>query len=266
MQHTIYSVIPGKGHSGILLHIRELDLGSVFRSALIACFCLFSTAQAQLFEIEAFVSGGSNLSYGATAPLYRKTVTPTFYAQANLGYWFSEHVGVGAGITYFPLGLRSVFSLQELGKNFKYIYAYTYDYLPMPHLYVSYAFSESSGILSSSQVRLGVLYARVSEGSEFDFNGIDQLRDGRVVYLESKSLVKPHAFVGIEGRWDIRLLQTPRHQLFGVIHAVKGLTTIQEITHKYSVGNPSLDQQSFLKVNGDYLGLGISYRWKMKKA
>lgn len=234
-------------------------------SLIIACLNLLPPAKAQSFEFETFVSGGTNISYGTTAPLYRQTLTPTFCVQGNLGYWFSRRIGMGTGLTYFPVGVRSIFSMNDLGKDFKYIYSYTDDYLLMPHLYVCYALPESHNLFSVAEIRLGLLFASDSQGSDFDFDDVNPLRDGRLVYISSNTVVNPHTFVGLEGRLDFNLFKTSRHQLFGVVHIIKGLTTIREVTHQYSVGSPSLDQQSFLRVNGDYLGLGISYRWKLKK-
>lgn len=227
----------------------------------IAC-CL---AQAQSLQLEAFVSGGSNFSQGATATGFQQSLFPTFYAQGNLGYWFSDRLGAGAGLTYFPIGSRNHFSLEKLdGPSFGAI-SVSSEYAFMPHLYGWYAFSEDARMFPASQISIGLLYARRQERWGLWEGGPvteTALPDGQTLYSRFESLVEPHTFLAVEARWDVRLLQRSSHGLFAVLHVIKGLNPVMDIRHAYSIGNTSLDQQSDLVLRGDYLGIGVAYKWK----
>lgn len=232
-------------------------------------FVLFSVflrgGFSQSLYIEAFASGGWNVSYGTTSEHVRQLPFLTWFGQGNIGYAFAGGFGIEAGMTHFPIGITRVFAIKngqpkkEQAWN-KRSTSTTYAY--MPHLFAWYEINGKKHF-PVSQIGFGVLYA------EFDiellFGGTREvlLPDGQVLYTRTLSRTNPTSpFLGLEGRWDIRLFHRPMHDLYAVVHLVKGINPIRYTNYDYSIGNTSYDQVSEWTTYGDYFGLGISYKFK----
>ncbi len=225
-------------------------------------------AQAQALQLEAFISGGANLSQGQAAEGFWQPPFPTFYAQGNLGYWVSDRWGAGAGLTYFPIGISRRFfphEARELGMPFFSAKSSSTTYRFMPHLYAWYIFSEHAQVLAASQLSMGILYAKWPHDFWSGRLSEVELINGQILYRQTETVVGPHIFLAIEARWDVRLWHSPRHGLFGVLHVIKGINPIRTTTDAYVTGTPNFEDQSIWVTRGDYLGIGVAYKWKWWK-
>lgn len=220
----------------------------------------------QLLQLEVFVSGGSNFSQAVElAEGYSLAISPTFHAQGNVGLKLSEHSGIGAGLSYYPISSRRKFALPTLTNETISVQNSTTTFNFLPRVFVWYSFAEKNRFLPKSQLRFGLLYANDPNFSRSFSTSQYELPDGRIVYRKWERISNPSTFLALEVLYDIEIFQTGNHQLSGGIHVVKGFTELSKITHEYSIGTLQFDQRSQVVMRGDYVGLGISYRWKTEK-
>ncbi|MEZ4773441.1 MAG: hypothetical protein R3D00_09695 [Bacteroidia bacterium] len=224
-------------------------------------------ASAQSLQVEVFASGGSNFFQGKRTPAFQPVLFPAGYAQANLGYRVSPHWELGGGLTYYSLGLRNRFTLEYRGDPSFGVISVQTDYRFMPHLYLRYTLSEETRRFPALSITLGMLYARERERWAIGEGGPvveDVLRGGQILYSRFESVIEPHTFLAVDARWDVRVLNHSRHGLFAVFHVIKGLNPVMNIQQAYSIGSPTLDQQSTQVLRGDYVGGGIAWRFRVR--
>ena len=248
-----------------LLYLAYMIKAGIFLISSIAF--LFMHVSAQTLRVEAFVSGGGNFSsVQSVKEGFWQDPFPTFYVQSNLGYCFSDRLGAGVGLTYFPVGIRRRFlpkEVEELDMPFYSATNSSSHYNFMPHFYVWYAFPESSSrLFSTSQLSLGLLYAKWSSDIGIQKMYETELTNGQTLYRKSETVVIPHTFLAVEFRWDVRLLRSTRHGLFGVLHIIKGINPIRTTIDTYSVESLNFEDFSRWVTRGDYIGIGITYKWK----
>ncbi|MEZ4827992.1 MAG: hypothetical protein R3C61_17170 [Bacteroidia bacterium] len=225
-------------------------------------------AVGQSLQIEIFASGGSNFSQGNTTPVFQSALFPAGYLQGNLGYQVFRRWELGGGITYYSLGMRNRFVPEgQAGNSFGTISLQT-DYPFMPHLYLRYTLSEETRRFPALSISLGMLYARererwaIGEGAPV----VENIRpDGQIFYSRFESVIEPHTFLAVDARLDMQMLNQADHRLFAVFHLIKGLNPVMTTQHAYSVGSPTLDQQSTQVLRGDYVGVGIAWRYRVWK-
>ncbi|MDX2247490.1 MAG: hypothetical protein SF052_11970 [Bacteroidia bacterium] len=238
---------------------------------LISSFVFFiMPVPAQTLQVEGFISGGGNLSkVQSINDGFWQEPFPTLFIQGNVGYSISRRLGGGVGLTYYPIGIRRRFfpnEIRELDRPFYSANITATRYHFMPHFYTWYVFPENGRhFFSASQLSLGLLYAKWTSTIGFFKTYETELNDGQILRWQTESVVIPHTFLAIESRWDVRILHSKRHGLFGVLHVIKGINPIRTTTGTYSVGNASFKDQSKWVTYGDYLGLGVAYKWNWGK-
>lgn len=204
------------------------------------------------------------MSKGTTSEHVRQLPFLTWYGQGNIGYSFANGFGIEAGMTHFPIGITRVFSIKNgepkgLVWN-KSVTSTTHTY--MPHVFGWYSISGKNRF-PDSQIGLGLLYAEFDVDLSFSGSQVYELPDGQIVYTRQTSRNNPSTpFLGLEARWDVRLWESPNHELFAVFHVVKGINPIRYTSYDYSIGNTSYDQVSEWTTLGDYFGVGLSYKLK----
>jgi hypothetical protein len=217
---------------------------------------------AQSLQVEVGPSLGLNWSWGTQAQGFKQEPYPTFSVQGGLGISLGPHLGLGAGLSYFEAGTRTYFSLEHMGGPEYWRIEIVNTYVYSPRIYVWYAWDEQRGWLGKTQVNLGLRYGRWNMDSLFPGNSSDFLPSGQRVTSDYLSHTRPHHAWWIEASYTYELLRARGHSLSLGLHAMKGLSSIQSVSHTYLIEPEGISYQSLLTLRGDYLGLGLIYRWR----
>jgi hypothetical protein len=217
---------------------------------------------AQSFQAELGTSAGINWSWGMQAQGFVQEPYLTFSLQGSIGVLLGPHLGLAAGLSYFEAGTRTYYSLAHLGGPEYWSIETVNTYVCSPRIYVWYAWNEQPGWLGKTQVSLGLRYGRSGVDSDFPGSTMDFLPSGQTVTSTYLSRTKPHHAWLIEASYTYELLRRRGHSLAIGLHAMKGLSSIMFTDHDYAISPEGTSYQSRLTLQGDYLGLGVVYRWR----
>ncbi|GAB4420387.1 MAG: hypothetical protein OHK0039_33940 [Bacteroidia bacterium] len=133
-----------------------------------------------------------------------------------------------------------------------------------PRLYAWYDFAGHRGWLGHTQASLGLRYGRSASPFEVPGNVDMLLPGGETVVASYLSASPPHHLWSVEASWTGQILKHEAHGLFAGLYLMKGLSSLMTTTHVYTVGAGGAPQESRLTLRGDYIGVGVSYRWQAR--
>ncbi|RMG70713.1 MAG: hypothetical protein D6722_08285 [Bacteroidetes bacterium] len=246
--------------------IDSRDPGSGLLPLLLILICLGwlspPSLPAQALQVEARLGGGINWSYGAAAPHIHQRPFPAYYGQLSLGYWVNLRIGIGLGLTQYPIGITHLLQIETPDISRWNSRSHSLSYYPyMTQLLLWYALPQGKHRLAGSQVGLGVLWAR----TVFDFGWSRETAvpypSGQTVFEWSEWTVEPHRFWGIEARWNVPLWTRKRQRVLASLQVVKGLVPVIRTTRAYYIDFPDQTVSTTWTTHGDYLGLALAYQW-----